>query len=409
MSPLAALSVGGDGLTIVGGGIVGLATAWQLLQRHPGLSLTLLEKDAVLAGQQTGHNSGVIHSGLYYRPGSFKARLCCHGREALYAYCERKGIPFRRCGKLVVALSPREEELLQALRQRGEANGLTGLRWLVGRQLRRYEPHAAGRAALLVPQTGVVDFRTVAQALAGDIRDRGGKIVTGCRLEAIRRRTDGFSLRTSRGDAACRWLINCAGLHSDRIARMAGLRPPVRIFPFRGEYYHLGEEGAKLVRNLIYPVPDPELPFLGVHLTRGIDGRVEAGPNAVLALKREGYRRRDISLADLAEIVGYPGFWRLATGWWRTGLAEYRRSLSRRRFLADLQRLVPALRGEDLADWGSGVRAQAVDRAGRLVDDFVFADAPGMIHVLNAPSPAATASLAIGEEIAARAAGNFAL
>lgn len=397
------------GLTVVGGGIVGLATAWQLLRRHPGLSLVLLEKDAVVAGQQTGHNSGVIHSGLYYRPGSFKARLCCRGRDALCAYCERMAIPFRCCGKLVVALDAGERDRLQMLWQRGEANGLTGLRWLDQRQLRRYEPHAVGVAALLVPQTGVVDYRMVALALAAEIRELGGTIATDCRLQAIRQYGDGFLLRTSRGDICCRWLINCAGLHSDRLARMAGLRPPVHILPFRGEYYHLGEAGAELVRNLVYPVPDPELPFLGVHLTRGIDGRVEAGPNAVLALKREGYRRSDISVVDLAEILGYPGFWRLAARWWRTGLVEYRRSFSRRRFLADLQRLVPALREKDLAGWGSGVRAQAVDRAGRLVDDFVFAEAPGMIHVLNAPSPAATASLAIGEEISGRAARHFAL
>ncbi len=397
-------------IVIVGGGIVGLATARELLRRHPERKLVLLEKDARLADQQTGHNSGVIHSGLYYRPGSFKARLCGRGRDMMYAFCASAAIPHRRCGKVVVATSEVELERLETLRQRGEANGLDGLRRLDARELRDIEPHVAGVAGLWVPQTGVVDYRAVAEALAEEIRTLGGKIRTGCRLLAIDRKGQGFQLRVGGGtDMHCRFLVNCAGLHSDRVARLAGLRPEVRIIPFRGEYYHLGPRGAEMVRGLIYPVPDPDLPFLGVHLTRGIDEAVEAGPNAVLALKREGYRLADVSVFDLAEYMAYPGFWHMAAGWWKVGVKEVLRSVSKERFLRDLQRLVPELRLEDLVGRGSGVRAQAVDRHGRLVDDFVFAEGEGMLHVLNAPSPAATASLAIAEEVADRGEKLFSL
>ncbi|ORJ54262.1 L-2-hydroxyglutarate oxidase [Geothermobacter hydrogeniphilus] len=396
-------------LVVIGGGIVGLATARKLLEVRPGLRLQVLEKDAEVACQQTGHNSGVIHSGLYYRPGSLKARLCGEGREALYDYCRRREIPFERCGKLVVALDAEEVQRLEALQRRGEANGLEGLQWLDKAGLKRYEPHVAGISGLWVPQTGVVDYRRVAAALAEDIEAAGGEVVTGCRVGRIRPAGDGFFLETSRGRRRCRYLVNCAGLQSDLVARRAGLDPAVRIVPFRGEYYHLGERGAGLVRHLIYPVPNPDLPFLGVHFTRGIDGRVEAGPNAVLAFKREGYRRCDVSPIDLLQTLSYPGFWKMAAGFWRIGIAECHRSLSRQAFLADLQRLLPDLNAADLRDWGSGVRAQAVDRHGTLVDDFVIASAPGMIHVLNAPSPAATAALAIAGEIVRRAQEEFGL
>jgi len=396
-------------LVVIGGGIVGLATARKLLEVRPGLRLQLLEKDAEVACQQTGHNSGVIHSGLYYRPGSLKARLCGEGREALYDYCGRRKIPFERCGKLVVALDAEEVQRLEALQRRGAANGLEGLQWLDKAGLKRYEPHVAGISGLWVPQTGVVDYRRVAAALAEDIEAAGGEVVTGCRVGRMRPAEDGFLLETSRGRRRCRYLINCAGLQSDLVARRAGLDPAVRIVPFRGEYFYLGERGAELVRHLIYPVPNPDLPFLGVHFTRGIDGRVEAGPNAVLAFKREGYRRCDVSPLDLLQTLSYPGFWKMASGFWRVGISEAYRSLSRGRFLADLQRLIPELRAADLRGWNSGVRAQAVDRDGTLVDDFVIASAPGMIHVLNAPSPAATAALAIAGEIAWRAQEEFGL
>lgn len=396
-------------LVVIGGGIVGLATARKFLECWPGLSVQVLEKDAEIASQQTGHNSGVIHSGLYYRPGSYKARLCGQGRDAMYEYCQRRGVPFDRCGKVVVALDDLEVTRLAKLQQRGEENGLEGLQWLDASELRQYEPHVAGVAGLLVPQTGVVDYRQVSAAMAEDIRQTGGAVVTGCRVGSIRSAGEGFELITSLGRRCCRYLVNCAGLQSDLVARSAGVDPGVRIVPFRGEYYHLGGQGATMVKHLIYPVPNPDLPFLGVHFTRGIDGQVEAGPNAVLALKREGYRRTDISLPDLLQTVSYPGFWKMAAGFWQIGVGECYRSLSRARFLADLRRLLPELSGADLKGWGSGVRAQAVDSQGKLVDDFAIESAPGMIHVLNAPSPAATASLAIGAEIAARAGAEFEL
>lgn len=394
-------------LVVVGGGIVGLATARQLLVDHPGLSLKVLEKGATVAGQQTGHNSGVIHSGLYYRPGSFKAKFCTLGRDRLYDYCQQQGIPYRRCGKVVVALDELEVGRLRQLQERGVANGLDGLRWLDQDELRQIEPDVSGIAGLQVPQTGVVDYTVVAARMVRDIEAAGGEVVTGCRVEKIDRLGSGFELGTSTGRVTCQQLINCAGLQSDLIANLAGIDPGVRIIPFRGEYYHLGARGAEQVRHLIYPVPDPELPFLGVHFTRSIDDQVEAGPNAVLAFSREGYRCRDISPTDLWQMLRFPGFWRLSCRQWRTGVAEWQRSLSRRRFLADLQRLLPGIVDADLAGWGSGVRAQAVDRQGRLLDDFVIESSEGMIHVLNAPSPAATASLAIGDHVARLAAENF--
>jgi len=396
-------------LAVVGGGIVGLATARQFLLAWPEARVMVLEKEKEIASQQTGHNSGVIHSGLYYRPGSFKACLCASGREAMYDYCRQRNIPHQRCGKVVVALDEVEVGRLEALQERGEANGLGGMEWLDAKGLKRHEPHVAGIAGLLVPQTGVVDFRRVSEALAEDVGASGGKVVTGCRVGRIRREGESFALDTSLGVMKSRYLINCAGLQSDLVAAGAGVRPGVHIIPFRGEYYHLGGRGAELVRHLIYPVPNPDLPFLGVHFTRGIDGKVEAGPNAVLALKREGYRRCDISPFDLLQTLSFPGFWKMAAGFWQVGITETRRSLSRNRFLADLQRLIPELKAEDLRGWGSGVRAQAVDRAGKLVDDFAIESAPGMIHVLNAPSPAATASLAIAEEIVRRAREEFGL
>jgi (S)-2-hydroxyglutarate dehydrogenase len=395
-------------LVVVGGGIVGLAVA-RALAGVQGLRVLVLEKERRLAAHQSGHNSGVIHSGLYYRPGSLKAANCAAGREALYRYCEERRIPYERCGKLVVATGVDEVPALQELQRRGRANGLEGLQWLDGSELGRWEPEVAGVAGLQVPQTGIVDYVRVAEAFAGDLRSLGGALSLGCELRGVRRQERGFELETTTGRIGCRWLINCAGLHCDRVARLCGLRPEVRIIPFRGEYYTLARSRRHLVRHLIYPVPDPALPFLGVHLTRMVDGEVEAGPNAVLALKREGYRRSSFSLRDSWETLSYPGFWHLARRFWRVGAREYYRSFRKAVMVQDLRRLLPALQGADLQPGGSGVRAQAVAADGRLLDDFHFLEAESMIHVLNAPSPAATASLAIGATVANRARDLFAL
>ncbi|MHC5114599.1 MAG: L-2-hydroxyglutarate oxidase [Planctomycetota bacterium] len=382
---------------VIGGGIVGLATARALIAR--GRRPLVLEAEPEVGAHQTGHNSGVIHAGLYYKPGSLKATLCTSGREALYRYCEERAVPHARCGKVVIATDDEEVPRLEALHRRGEENGLDGLERLTPPQVREHEPHAACVAGLFVPQTGVVDFAEVARRLAEDVA-AAGEVRTGARVRAIRAENGHVAVETERERVTARLAVNCAGLHSDRVARLAGLEPDVRIIPFRGEYDTLTEAGAELVRGLIYPVPDPRYPFLGVHLTRMHDGRVEAGPNAVLSLARHGYRRRDVSLRDALEIAGYRGWWRLARRWWRTGCAEFVCSLSRRASLRRLQRLVPDLRAEHLGPGPTGVRAMAVDRDGRLVDDFRIMRSGAMVHVLNAPSPAATASLAIGAHIA---------
>jgi (S)-2-hydroxyglutarate dehydrogenase len=390
-----------EDIVIVGGGIVGLASALALAERHRH-RVVVLEAEKDIALHQSTHNSGVIHAGLYYKPGSQKALLCRAGLQALYRFCEEENIPHRRCGKLVVAT--REEELprLATLEERGRANGIT-LRRLGPGELGEYEPHVEGVGGLFVADTGVVHYGDVCAAMARRLGRAGGEVRTGHRVTAIRRDTGNglVVVETTAGTVQGRTLVNCAGLQADRVARLAGLEPGVRIVPFRGEYYVLKPERADLVRALIYPVPDPALPFLGVHFTRGIDGVVEAGPNAVLAFKREGYSWKDISLRDMADWAAFPGFWRMGKAQWKTGMAEMRRSLSRPRFLRSLQALLPGLRDEDITAGGSGVRAQAVKADGRLVDDFHVTRAPGMVHVLNAPSPAATASLAIGEHIAA--------
>jgi L-2-hydroxyglutarate oxidase len=394
-------------VAVIGGGIVGTATAMALMEGSPGLSLVLLEKEDRLAAHQTGHNSGVIHSGLYYRPGSLKARNCTAGREELYRFCAEHDIPHERCGKVVVATREGELPALDELERRGRQNGLKGIERLDGGRLKEFEPHVAGIAGLFVPETGIVDFVRVTEAFAAVVRKGGGEIRTSTEVRGVRRTRDGLALKTSRGEVRSRFLINCAGLHCDRIARLAGTDPGVRIVPFRGEYYELEKSRRTLVRNLIYPVPDPAFPFLGVHFTRMIDGTVEAGPNAVLALKREGYGRFDFSLLDTLETLGYGGFWRLACRFWQTGLQEYYRSFNKGAFVRDLRRLVPELRGGDVMRGGAGVRAQAVDAAGKLLDDFAIVEGEGMIHVLNAPSPAATASIAIGRTIAEKARKAF--
>jgi len=387
-------------VVVIGGGILGCATAAALLERAPGLKVLLLEKEPQLAAHQTGHNSGVIHSGLYYRPGSLKATNCSSGRVALYAFCAAEGIDHERCGKLVVAAGEEELPLLDELERRGHANGLEGILRLDAAGLQEYEPEVAGIAGLFVPQTGIVDYVAVTEALARRVQQGGGEVRLCSEVQSIRRDGDHFRLGTPGGSVLARQVVNCAGLQCDRVALLAGLRPGVRIVPFRGEYYLLRPEARALVRNLIYPVPDPAFPFLGVHFTRMIDGRVEAGPNAVLAFRREGYDRLSWSLRDSLATFTYPGFWHLAARYWDKGIAEFQRSFSKGLFVRDLQRLIPALREEDVERGGAGVRAQAVAADGSLLDDFHILEGEGMVHLLNAPSPAATASLSIGATVA---------
>jgi L-2-hydroxyglutarate oxidase len=393
-------------LAIVGGGIVGLATAYALRHRL-GASLVVFEAEAEIGAHQTGHNSGVIHSGLYYKPGSLKARTCLAGREAMYRFCAEHGIPHERCGKLVIAVTGEEIGRLEELERRGRENGLSGIRRLSPQEIREYEPHATGVAALLVPDTGIVHYPDVARVFARELEAAGGRVEMGTRVLHVRRDAGALAIETNHGEWTAQKLINCAGLQSDRVARLCGIDPDVRVLPFRGEYYELRPERRHLVRNLIYPVPDPRFPFLGVHFTRMIRGGVEAGPNAVLALKRHGYRRTDISLPDVAEMAGFAGTWRMAGRYWRQGAEEYRRSFSTGAFVRALQRLVPEITTADVERAGAGVRAQAVDADGRLLDDFRFVEADTMIHVLNAPSPAATAALSIGETIAGMATRRF--
>lgn len=396
-------------IAIVGGGIVGLATAFACLHEFGPLRVIVLEKEAGLAQHQTGHNSGVIHSGLYYRPGSYKARLCLDGRRRLIGFCEAHGIPFELCGKVVVATEPDELPQLDALLERGQANGVEGLERIGPERLRELEPHAAGLGALYSPETGIVDFAAVARAIADEVRRRGGEVTLNARVVGIRQSAGTFAIQTVRQDLEARHLINCAGLYADRVAVLAGVRPTVRIIPFRGEYYNLRADRQHLVRALIYPVPNPALPFLGVHFTKTVHGSVEVGPNAVLAFAREGYTFGHVNLADMAETLGFRGFWPMARRFWRTGLTEFARSLSKPALVDALRRMVPDLREDDLAPGGAGVRAQAVGPDGTLVDDFYLAEAPRAIHVLNAPSPAATASFAIGQHIARVAAASFEL
>ncbi len=395
-------------IIVIGGGAVGLGVALEITRRFPRQRLLLLEKEDRVARHQSGHNSGVIHSGVYYKPGSLKARLCVAGAAAMVEFCREQGIPHQVCGKVIVATQEEEIPRLEDLRQRGEANGLTGLCVIGPEELREIEPHAAGRKALLVPSTGVTDYALVcakyAELIAGN-----GAVLTSAAATGIKRSASEIVVETPRGAFATDALINCAGLYSDRISRMAGDDPGVMIVPFRGEYYDLVPERASLVRALIYPVPDPQFPFLGVHFTRRITGKVDAGPNAVLALAREGYRHTDINLGDLASALAFPGFWRMARQHWRNGFGEWYRSLSKAAFVSALQRLLPEIGADDLIPGGSGVRAQALKPDGALVDDFQFVPSGKVLHVLNVPSPAATASLTIGKAIVDMAAKNLGL
>ncbi|HLY40615.1 MAG TPA: L-2-hydroxyglutarate oxidase [Terracidiphilus sp.] len=385
-------------VAIVGGGIVGLATAYQLLQRYPAIHLLLLEKENGPGRHQTGNNSGVLHSGLYYKPGTRKAHLAVQGIRRMVEFCERHGVPFEVCGKIVVATSREEIPRLDDLYERGTANGLKGLEVIGPERIREFEPHAAGIKAIRVPQEGIVDFPAVAGALTAEIRSRGAEVRFSSEVTQLKH-SNGWRIGTRSGEYTADFLVNCAGLHCDRLSRMAGNVDSARIVPFRGEYYKLKPERQSLVRNLIYPVPDPKFPFLGVHFTRLIHGGIEAGPNAVLAFAREGYHASDVNLRDLVESITFRGFWRFLLRYPSMCWSEFRRSFSKALFCRSLQRLVPEIRIEDLDHGGAGVRAQALSPSGELLQDFYFVRQPRALHVLNAPSPAATASLSIADEI----------
>jgi (S)-2-hydroxyglutarate dehydrogenase len=400
-------------LTIIGGGIIGLATAMKITEAYPRTTLLVLEKELNLAQHQTGHNSGVIHSGLYYRPGSLKARTCVVGRKTLIEFCNDKSIPYELCGKVVVATTDQELPRLEELHRRGVANGLERLEMIGPERLKEIEPYTLGVKALIVPATGIIDYKKVAAAYAEKIRTAGGDIRTSHTVVGILRGTEEIILQTSAGDYRTKYLINCCGLQSDLVAKMmeksdgANQAEDHRIIPFRGEYYKIAPAKSFLVRNLIYPVPDPSFPFLGVHFTRMIGGGVEAGPNAVLAFAREGYRKTDINIRDLAKTLSFKGFWAMTGKYWQTGFGELYRSLSKSAFVRALQKLLPEITENDLIPGGAGVRAQAVSATGALVDDFVIKQSRNAIHVLNAPSPGATASLAIGQSIAEMAGKQF--
>ncbi len=385
-------------VVIVGGGIVGLGTGMALTESR--LAVSVIETERELAQHQTGHNSGVIHSGLYYKPGSAKAKNCAAGREQMYRFCEDHGIPHDRCGKLVVATSTRELPALEELERRGLANGLAGTRRVGLEEMREIEPHVRGVAGLRVPETGIVNYKAVAAKYAELITTAGGTVETSTKFLGCRRDSNELVVETTAGTRRTKLLVNCAGLYSDRVARLCGVDPGVQIVPFRGEYFELKPSAERLCKHLIYPVPDASLPFLGVHFTRMIGGGVECGPNAVLAFGREGYRLTDVNIRDLWELAKFGGFWRMARNFWWTGLGEMYRSFSRRAFWHALQGLIPDVKFSDLVAAGAGVRAQAVEPSGKLVDDFFIRQAERMVHVLNAPSPAATASIAIGRTIA---------
>jgi len=392
--------VSSQSYAIVGGGIVGLATAYRLSERFPGARIRILEKEDGVGRHQTGHNSGVLHCGLYYKPGTTKARLAVAGIRQMVEFCRRHAIPHDLCGKLVVAAGESEVPRLKALHERGTQNGLEGLRWLGPEEMREIEPHVGGVAALRVPQEGIVDYPRVCEVLAAQLAARGVEVITRARLLRARQNGGGWVAETTAGDFESAFLITCAGLHCDRVAQIAGEPREMRVVPFRGEYYKIRPERQHLVRHLIYPVPDPHFPFLGVHFTRLIHGGIEAGPNAVLAFAREGYRKSDFNARDLFDALSYRGLWRFLRRYPSMAWYELRRSFSREIFCRSLQRLVPEIQPSDLAEGGSGVRSQVISREGEIVQDFQLIQRPNALHVLNAPSPAATASLAIGAEIA---------
>jgi L-2-hydroxyglutarate oxidase len=394
-------------VVVIGGGIVGLATALQLQNANPNIKLLLLEKEEALALHQTGNNSGVIHSGIYYKPGSLKATNCIRGYHQLIEFCQLNAIPFELCGKIIVATSKEEIPLLDNLYERGKQNGLTGLKKINKEELKEYEPHVNGMEGVVVPQTGIVDYKLVAKKYGELIQTKGGEIRLGERVIEIQENESVSVVVSQKESYTTKLVINCCGLYSDKVARLTAPDLDLKIIPFRGEYYKLKKEKEYLVKNLIYPVPDPSFPFLGVHFTRMMGGGIEAGPNAVLAFRREGYKKSQINLGELAESLAWPGFQKVAFKYWKTGMGEMYRSFSKAAFVKALQKLIPEIQKDDLVDGGAGVRAQACDRKGGLVDDFMIVEKKHVINVCNAPSPAATSSLAIGETIAQLAAKRF--
>ena len=385
---------------IVGGGAVGLATALQLKTQNQNLKVVVIEKEPVVANHQTGNNSNVIHSGIYYKPGSLKAKNCIHGYNLLIDFCRKYEVPFDLCGKIIVATEEKEQPLLKTIFDRGQQNGLSNLKMLNAGQLKEYEPHVAGIGGIHVPQTGIVDYRVVAEKYAEVLQRNGGELKLGEKVTDIRMEASGVTVVTQKSSYSGKLMVNCAGLYSDKIARLTSAKVDVKIIPFRGEYYKLKKEKEYLVKTLIYPVPDPNFPFLGVHFTTMVGGGVECGPNAVLAFAREGYKKSDINLSELSETIAWPGFRKVVSKYWRTGLGEIHRSYSKAAFTKALQKLLPEIREEDLVVGGAGVRAQACDRTGGLLDDFLILEDKQVINVCNAPSPAATSSLSIGQTVA---------
>ncbi|MEP7324211.1 MAG: L-2-hydroxyglutarate oxidase [Saprospiraceae bacterium] len=389
-------------IIIIGGGIVGLATAYQLLESNPDLHITVLEKESEVALHQTSHNSGVIHSGIYYKPGSEKALNCLRGYSMMIDFCEKQSVPYKVCGKVIVATQEKELEGLKKIYNRGNENGLKNLKILDRTQLKEIEPHTEGIQAIWVPQAGIIQYKQVAFKLKSLIESKGGKIICAAQVQSIHRQSQGWVITTSNEVYEANYVITCGGLHADRLTRLTDDSFDLKIIPFRGEYYTLRPEAHHLVKTLIYPVPNPSFPFLGVHFTSMISGGVEAGPNAVFALGRESYNWKTINWSDTKETMAYPGFRKIAKKYWRDGLYEMYRSLSKRAFVHALQRLIPEIKSADLVEGGSGVRAQAIDMEGNIVDDFLFRQAKDILHVVNAPSPAATSSLSIGLSIAER-------
>ena len=393
-------------VAIIGAGIVGLSVGLQLVRKNPGLKVIIVEKESEVASHQTGHNSGVMHSGLYYKPGSLKARLCVEGRAAMIQFCEEHAIPHEICGKIIVATEEREIPGLHELLRRGRANGVSGLRELDAEQIREIEPYASGIRGIHVPTTGITDFKMVSSKYAELIQQAGSEVLTSSGVQRIVREAGAIVLETVSGAVHARFVVNCAGLQSDLVAKMAGASLGLRIVPFRGEYYELVPTKHHLIKGLVYPVADPRFPFLGVHFTRRIHGGVEAGPNAVLSFKREGYTRTSFNLSDALSTALFPGFWKMASRNWKSGMGEIYRSWNKQAFTRALQKLLPSLTEKDIQPGGSGVRAQALDRHGNLLDDFHFVYQDRILHVCNVPSPAATASLVIGTEIASTLDGN---
>ncbi|MGD1893188.1 MAG: L-2-hydroxyglutarate oxidase [Cyclobacteriaceae bacterium] len=386
-------------IVIIGGGIVVLATALKIKEQQPQLKLAVLDKEKQVAAHQTGHNSGVIHSGVYYKPGSLKAKNCVRGYDMLIEFCDQHEISYELCGKVIVATNPKEQPQLDTIQSRGKANGLTGLKRLAKEEIAKYEPHVNGLEAIFVPQTGIIDYKAVSQKYAKLMQEKDGKLFLDRKVLDIRTHVGGSTIITNHGTFTTRVVVNCAGLYSDKIASMMREDVNVKIVPFRGEYYELKEDKQYLVKNLIYPVPDPNFPFLGVHFTRMIQGGIEAGPNAVLAFRREGYTKTDVNFSELSETLRWPGFQKVARKYWQTGMGEMYRSFSKSAFTKALQHLIPDIREEDLIPGEAGVRAQACDREGGLLDDFKIMEDEYAVHVLNAPSPAATSSLSIGQTV----------